>query len=199
MDRRHCIARRARCPVPGRVQDRVQAARLREPGSHRPARGARRQRTHRLLRAGRLPREQGVDDPAVRQRDGAVLRRYRERASRTSRSSARTTPQNAHQISDDGTIAYAEINFVGPRATRSTSTTPTSSRTSASEIDVEGLQVELGGFIFADAAGLLQRARRHRAPPSSSCSSPSDRCSRWGCRSSPRCSASVRAPRSSAS
>ena len=65
----------------------------------------------------------------------------------------------------------------------------------------DGLQVELGGEAISkvvQATPGIERGHRHRWPPSSSCSSPSARSSPWACRSSPPCSASASASRSSA-
>ncbi len=57
-------------------------------------------------------------------------------------------PENAHQISEDGTIAYAEINF-GDRLGAEYTEDAKTIKDLRAAIDVDGLQVELGGFIFA--------------------------------------------------
>ena len=57
--------------------------------------------------------------------------------------------------------------------------------------------IEYGGDMFVDVRAARERSARHRSPRSSSCSSRSARCSRWACRSAPRCSASASASRSS--
>jgi RND superfamily putative drug exporter len=58
-------------------------------------------------------------------------------------------PENAHQVSDDGRTAYAEINF-SDRSGEDYTTAADEIKKLRSEIDVDGLQVELGGFIFAE-------------------------------------------------
>ena len=134
-------------PASTRPSSSFPAPRASRPSTCSKERGV--ERAHRLLRAGRLPRRPGRQRPGGARGDGGLLRRHRARASRASRSSARTTPENAHQISDDGTIAYAEINFAdreqrGVHRGRQDHQGP-ARRT----IDVDGLQVELGGYIFA--------------------------------------------------
>lgn len=58
-------------------------------------------------------------------------------------------PANGHQISDDGTIAYAEINF-SDRLGEEYEDDAAVIKDLRREIEVEGLQIELGGFIFAE-------------------------------------------------
>jgi RND superfamily putative drug exporter len=57
-------------------------------------------------------------------------------------------PNGAHQISEDGTIAYAEINFADRLGAEYTADAKVIKELRKA-VEVEGLQVELGGFIFA--------------------------------------------------
>jgi RND superfamily putative drug exporter len=57
--------------------------------------------------------------------------------------------ERAYQISDDGTIAYAEINF-GDRTNEDYVDDAEIIKDLHEQVVIEGVQVELGGFLFAD-------------------------------------------------
>jgi RND superfamily putative drug exporter len=92
--------------------------------------------------------EQGVDDPAVRSRMEEFFVAI-ERDVNDVEVVSPYAPENAHQISADGTIAYAEVNF-GDRRNEDYTHDADVIKDLREEIKVQGLQVELGGFIFAD-------------------------------------------------
>ena len=128
--------------------------------------------------------------------DGALLRRVEQEVSDVQVVSP-YEPGNAHQISDDGRIAYAELNFADRDFEEY-------------EDEVQVVREMLPGSRRPRPAGRAWRVHLRRvrpsspasssasAPQSSSCSSPSARCSRWACRSSRRSSASAAVSRSSA-
>jgi RND superfamily putative drug exporter len=92
--------------------------------------------------------EQGVDDPAVREEMEAFLRDIEENVDDVQVVSP-YAPESAHQIADGGQIAYAEINF-SDRSNEQYTDDADIIKDLRDEIDVSGLQVELGGFIFAE-------------------------------------------------
>ena len=92
--------------------------------------------------------EQGVDDPAVQARmeelfadiaasvpDVEVVSPY--------------DPENASQIAPGGLIAYADLNFAD-RENEEYTDAGSTIKDLREEIEVEGLTIELGGFIFAE-------------------------------------------------
>jgi RND superfamily putative drug exporter len=90
----------------------------------------------------------GVDDPAVRVRMEAFFADIEASVDNVDVRSP-YAPENAHQVSDDGTIAYAEINF-GDRKNEEYTDAGDVIKDLHEQIAVDGLTVELGGFIFAD-------------------------------------------------
>jgi RND superfamily putative drug exporter len=91
--------------------------------------------------------EQGVDDAAIRTRMEQFFAAIQERVEGVEIVSP-YDPRNAHQVSDDGTVAYAEINFAD-RSNEAYVDDADAIKDLRDEINVSGLQVELGGFIFA--------------------------------------------------
>lgn len=92
--------------------------------------------------------DQGVDDPEVR----AAMERFFAAVAANVEGVEVVSPyepENAHQISSDRRIAYAEINFSDRSGEEYTEAADEIKRL-RDEIAVEGLQVELGGFIFAE-------------------------------------------------
>jgi len=92
--------------------------------------------------------EQGVGDAAVRERMERFFADI-ERSVDGIEVVSPYAPENAHQISDDGDIAYAELNFSDRKNEEYVDDADTI-KDLRDEIDVTGLQVELGGFIFAE-------------------------------------------------
>ena len=92
--------------------------------------------------------EQGVDDPAVREAMEAFFTDIESSVEGVDVVSP-YDPQNAHQISADGSIAFAEINFAD-RLNEEYVDDADIIKDLRKEINVEGLQVELGGFIFSE-------------------------------------------------
>ncbi len=91
--------------------------------------------------------EQGVDDPTVR----AVMEGFFADIESSVEDVEIISPfadENAHQVSEDRTIAYAEINFADRKGEEYT-TDANTIKDLRKEISVDGLRVELGGFIFA--------------------------------------------------
>ena len=91
--------------------------------------------------------DQGVEDPEVRAAMEAFLADIQSNVQGVEIVSP-YDPENSHQIADDGTIAFAEINFedrLGEEYTEAANTI----KDLREEVQVEGLQIELGGFIFA--------------------------------------------------
>ncbi len=91
--------------------------------------------------------EQGVNDPSVRQPMEAFLADIESSVDGVQVVSP-FEPENAYQISDGGDIAYAEINF-SDRSNQEYTDNADVIKDLRQDIEVEGLQVELGGFLFA--------------------------------------------------
>ena len=79
-------------------------------------------------------------------------------------------------------IAYAEILF-DVQSNDVPVDLATHMRVVVSKANTPALQIELGGSMFTDQTQPASEAHRHRSPRSSSCCSPSARCSPWACRS----------------
>jgi RND superfamily putative drug exporter len=91
--------------------------------------------------------EQGIDDPEVR----ATMEQFFEDVLGTAENLSLASPYepgNEIQIADDRQIAYAELNF-GDREQEAYIEDAERIREIWAEIDVQGLQVELGGDVFA--------------------------------------------------
>ncbi len=95
--------------------------------------------------------EQGVDDPAVRQ---TMETFFADIASNVEGVEVVSPyePDNSHQISDGGNIAFAEVNF-SDRDEEQYIEDADEVQALHEQISVPGLQVELGGDIFADVPG----------------------------------------------
>jgi RND superfamily putative drug exporter len=91
--------------------------------------------------------EQGVGDPAVRERMEVFFADIRDGVEGVEVLSP-YEPQNAHQIAAGGDVAYAELNF-SDRDNEQYVDDADVIKDLRDGIDVSGLQVELGGFIFA--------------------------------------------------
>ena len=91
--------------------------------------------------------EQGVDDPEVQARMEQFFADIQRDVEGIEIISP-YDPENTHQISDDGTIAYAELNLSDRLGSEYTSDA-NAIKDLWREINIEGLQIELGGFIFA--------------------------------------------------
>ena len=92
--------------------------------------------------------ENGVDDPAVR----AAIEDFLAAVSRDVEGASAVSPyseEGAHQVSPDRTIAYAELNFT-ERTVEEYVTTAEEVRALRDEVQVPGLQLELGGDMFAE-------------------------------------------------
>src|SRR5688572_25213877 len=97
-----------------------------------------------------LKADSSVNDPAVKQRMEKLFADIEAKVPNTKVDSP-YQPENSYQISKDGKIAYAEMNF----AKRSESEyVPLSEtiRALTKEINQPGLQVELGGNLFIEQA-----------------------------------------------
>ena len=92
--------------------------------------------------------DQGVLDPAVRERMEAFFADI-EGAVQGVEVVSPYGPDNAYQISDDGKTAYAEINF-SDRGNEEYADDAKIIKDLHEQINVPGLQVELGGFIFSE-------------------------------------------------
>jgi len=92
--------------------------------------------------------EQGVEDPAVQGRMEQFFADIQADVEGVEVVSPYDA-ENAHQIADNGEIAYAEINF-SDRDNEAYVDDADVIKDLRSEIDVEGLDVDLGGFIFAE-------------------------------------------------
>jgi RND superfamily putative drug exporter len=92
--------------------------------------------------------EQGVNDPAVRRTMEGFFAGIAARLEGEQVLSP-YDPQNAHQVSRDGTIAYAEVNL-SDRGFEQAVTDGEAVRALWHELDREGFQVELGGDLFVE-------------------------------------------------
>ncbi|MEX2226812.1 MAG: MMPL family transporter [Dehalococcoidia bacterium] len=92
--------------------------------------------------------DQGVDDPEVR----AAMQSFFDSIERDVEGVDVVSPydaENAHQIADGGQIAYAEINF-SDRSSREYTGDADIIKDVRDDVELQGLQVELGGFLFAE-------------------------------------------------
>ena len=179
-----------------RVQDRVQAPGHREPGGVRPA------------RALELPQppDPGPDRVPGRRRASTTRRCRRRWRACSPRSSEEVDRRHRRQPVQPPRVAR-QVGRNGRSRTRS-STSPTGRRRSSldagKEIKAErrrdrrrGAHDRVRRRHVRRPTRSAGRARRSAcSPPWSSSSSRSGRCSRWGCPSAPRCSASAPASRS---
>jgi RND superfamily putative drug exporter len=92
--------------------------------------------------------ENGIDDPTVRETMEAFFADIEEQVAGVQVVSP-YDEGNEYLVSDDGTIAYAEVNF-DDREFEEYADDAEIIKDLRDEIDVEGLRVELGGFIFAE-------------------------------------------------
>ncbi|HEX5166918.1 MAG TPA: MMPL family transporter, partial [Thermomicrobiales bacterium] len=88
--------------------------------------------------------EQGVNDPAVKQAMEALFATVGEEVADAQVNSP-YAPGGERQISPDGTIAYAEVNFTD-RSQEEYREAGDQIREHAEEIDVSGLRIEFGGY-----------------------------------------------------
>jgi RND superfamily putative drug exporter len=93
--------------------------------------------------------EQGVDDPAVRQAVEGLLAGIRSEIPEVETVSPYEAGKE-HQVADSGTIAYAELNF-SDRDWEQYLDDADVIEELRDEVNVEGLRVELGGDMFAEA------------------------------------------------
>jgi RND superfamily putative drug exporter len=91
--------------------------------------------------------DQGVRDPAVRQSMESLFTKIESGVAGADVVSP-YDPQNGYQISADGKIAYAELNLAD-RTEKQYETDADYIKALREEVSVPGLQVELGGDIFA--------------------------------------------------
>jgi RND superfamily putative drug exporter len=90
--------------------------------------------------------DQGVNDPAVR----STMEDFFAKVADTVEGEQIVSPyapENAHQISQDGTVAYAEVNL-SDRENEQYVADGKAVRALRDQVNQEGLQVELGGDIF---------------------------------------------------
>ncbi|HEX5165612.1 MAG TPA: MMPL family transporter, partial [Thermomicrobiales bacterium] len=94
--------------------------------------------------------EQGVNDPAVKQAMEALFATVSAEVTDAQVNSP-YAPGGERQISPDGTIAFAEVNFTD-RSQEEYREAGDQIREHAEEIDVSGLQIEFGGNMFIEQA-----------------------------------------------
>ncbi|MEX2236559.1 MAG: MMPL family transporter [Dehalococcoidia bacterium] len=92
--------------------------------------------------------EQGVDDPPVREAIEGLLARISSSVDDIEAVSP-YEPGHEYQISANGKIAYAELNF-GDREFAEYTDDAEIIKDLRDEVQVDGLRVELGGFLFAE-------------------------------------------------
>jgi RND superfamily putative drug exporter len=92
--------------------------------------------------------DQGVDDPAVRQAMEDLFARIPRTVANTQVVSP-YSPQGARQISQNGRIAYAEINFAD-RPDKDLQSAADKVKAEAARVKVPGLRIELGGQVFGE-------------------------------------------------
>jgi RND superfamily putative drug exporter len=92
-------------------------------------------------------KDSGVDDPAVRSAMGDFFGKVESQLQGVEVVSP-FDPGNQYQISNDGTIAYAELNF-GDREFAEYTDDADKIEALRDEVNVEGLRIELGGDMFA--------------------------------------------------
>jgi len=92
--------------------------------------------------------DRGVDDPIARQAMDQLFARVERTVARTQVVSP-YTPEGARQISENGRIAYAEVNFAD-RPDKEFQDAADEVKAEAEEVKVSGLRIELGGQLFGD-------------------------------------------------
>jgi len=92
--------------------------------------------------------DRGVDDPIARQAMDQLFARVERTVPRTQVVSP-YTPEGARQISENGRIAYAEVNFAD-RPDKEFQDAADEVKAEAEEVKVSGLRIELGGQLFGD-------------------------------------------------
>jgi putative drug exporter of the RND superfamily len=92
--------------------------------------------------------DQGVENPSVRQAMEDLFARVERTVSRTQVVSP-YEPGDARQISENGQIAYAEVNLAD-RPDAEFSSAADDIKAEAEDVKVPGLQVELGGELFGE-------------------------------------------------
>jgi len=100
--------------------------------------------------------DQGVNDPAVRQAIEGMITQIEQNVPDTSVVSP-YTPEGARQISPDGRIAYAEINFAD-RSQEEYVDVADQVKDYVDEVHVPGLRIELGGDTFVEPAEFSSEA-----------------------------------------
>src|SRR2546421_6177267 len=91
---------------------------------------------------------QSVDDPTVRQTMEDLFARIERTVPRTQVMSP-YVPQGARQISQNGRIAYAEVNFTD-RPDKDLQSAADQVKAEAERVKVSGLRIELGGELFGN-------------------------------------------------
>jgi putative drug exporter of the RND superfamily len=92
--------------------------------------------------------DRGVDDPGVRQAMEQLFARVERTVPRTQVVSP-YTPEGARQISENGRIGYAEVNFAD-RPDKEFQAAADEVKAEADDVKVSGLHIELGGQLFGD-------------------------------------------------
>ncbi len=92
--------------------------------------------------------DRGVDDPEVQRTMERLFARIENTVPRVQVVSP-YSPDAQNQLSENGDIAYAEINFAD-RPDAEFFDAADEIKAEAEQVDVEGLQIELGGELFAD-------------------------------------------------
>jgi putative drug exporter of the RND superfamily len=90
----------------------------------------------------------GVDDPNVRQAMERLFQQIEQTVPRTQVVSP-YTPEGARQVSDNGRIAYGEVNFAD-RSDQALQNAADKVKAEAEAVKVSGLRIELGGKLFGD-------------------------------------------------
>jgi putative drug exporter of the RND superfamily len=92
--------------------------------------------------------ERGVNDPTVRRTMEQLFARVERTVPRTQVVSP-YTPEGARQISQNGRIAYGEVNFAD-RPDKEFQDAADEVKAEAEDVKVSGLRIELGGQLFGD-------------------------------------------------
>jgi putative drug exporter of the RND superfamily len=92
--------------------------------------------------------DQGVDNPNVRQTMEQLFARIERTVPRTQIVSP-YAPVDARQVSQNGRIAYAEVNFAD-RPDKDFQSAADEVKAEAQDVKVSGLRIELGGQLFGD-------------------------------------------------
>jgi RND superfamily putative drug exporter len=92
--------------------------------------------------------DKGVADPAVQQAMEQLFARIRQTVPRTQVVSP-YSPEGARQISKNGRIAYAEVNFAD-RSDKAFKDAADQVKAETAQVKVSGLRIELGGQLFSN-------------------------------------------------